>query len=321
MPVFFALCLSLLLAPPLVAGESGDLRSPYTIVDEAPASHWREVAPADSLYIELATGLVVVELLPAIAPRHSANIRALAAQGFYDGLSIYRVVDGFVAQGGERVATRERKPLQGAARQLPGEFEFQGKLPWPFKAVDRDDGFAARSGFLHGFHAGRNGDTSWLLHCPGAFALARNDAPDTGGSEFYAVLGHAPRYLDRNVTVFGAVRHGMPALQRLNRGRDASGQLEPERRNPIIRVRVGSGVPASERLRLQVMDTDSPSFDELVRSRAHRPEAWFVHRPDYVDVCGVGVPVFVVRSGEAINLTQFFWRFRGWYVYTAGRFA
>jgi peptidylprolyl isomerase len=272
-----------------VAESPPKLRSPYTIVADAPADHWRTMAPENSLYFELAVGTVVVELLPEIAPAHSDNLRALVREGFYDGLSIYRVVDGFVAQGG---ADDKRQPRQAKAK-LAAEFEHTGDLGLSFYTVERDDGFAAESGFVRGFAAGRDTDTQWLLHCPGAFAFARNDAPDSGGTEFYMVLGQAPRYLDRNVTVLGAVRYGMESLQRLNRGTDASGTLEPERRNPIVRVRVGSDVPASERIALQIMDTNSASFSELVRSRAHRPEPWFVHRPGYVDTCGVPVPTRV----------------------------
>lgn len=130
-----------------------------------------------------------------------------------------------------------------------------------------------------------------MVHCPGAFALARDNDPASGGTEFYVVLGHAPRYLDRNATVFGMVRYGMEHYQQLNRGTDSSGQLPHQRRNPIKRIRVGSAVPVAQQLTLQVMKTESESFIELVQSRANRPESWFVHRPGYVDVCAVPAPV------------------------------
>ncbi len=283
MRLICAICLGL-----LAAQAQGVLRSPYDIVEQAPATDWRAVRPENSLYIELATGTVVVELLAEIAPSHSANIKALVRAGFYDGLTIYRVVDGFVAQGGD---VNSDTPIGLAKRTLPGEFEFDGTLPYAFTQVDEEDGFSKRSGFVHGFPVGRAAGRQWMVHCPGAFALARDNDPASGGTEFYVVLGHAPRYLDRNVTVFGMVRHGMEHYQQLNRGRDSSGQLEPERRNPIQRMRVGSDVPADQQLALQVMKTESESFLELVRSRANRPETWFVHKPGYVDVCAVPVPV------------------------------
>jgi peptidylprolyl isomerase len=50
---------------------------------------------------------VVIELAPASAPRHVANIKALAREGYYDGLSVNRAQDGYVVQGGiPRPATR-----------------------------------------------------------------------------------------------------------------------------------------------------------------------------------------------------------------------
>jgi peptidylprolyl isomerase len=282
------LVVALLFTVGAVVLSAAELRSPYQIVEQAAAAEWRAVAPENSLYIELANGTVVVELLAEIAPHQSANFKALVREGYYDGQTIYRVIDGFVAQGGGGGDGPE--PMK-AERQLPGEFDFQGELPYSFTRVDIDDGFAAESGFMHGFALGRAGDIQWLLHCPGAFALARDNDPASGGTEFYAVLGHAPRYLDRNDTVFGMVRHGMEHLQALIRGTEASGLLEPARRNPITRVRVGADLPVDERLKLQVMRTDSASFEELVRSRANRPEPWFVFTPGYVDVCGVRVPV------------------------------
>jgi peptidylprolyl isomerase len=278
--------LLLLAVAPLYAAETP--RSPYHIVEQAPPADWRELDASNTVYIELEKGTVVVELFPEIAPAQSANFKTLVQEGFYDGLSIYRVVEGFVAQGGD--ADNEREPRQGK-RALPGEFEYRGILPYEFVSIDKADSFADQSGFMHGFPMGREGRVQWLLHCPGAFALARDNAPDSGGTEFYAVLGHAPRYLDRNVTVFGMVRQGMEVLQKLNRGADSSGQLPPERRNPIRRMRMAADIAPEERLPLQVMRTYSASFSELVRSRANRPEPWFVARPGYVDVCGVPAPV------------------------------
>src|SRR5690606_39743658 len=58
----------------------------------------------------------------------------------------------------------------------------------------------------------------WLTHCPGIVAMARNNEPDTGSTDFYIVIGQAPRYLDRNLTIFGRVIDGMEVVQRIHRG-------------------------------------------------------------------------------------------------------
>ncbi len=59
----------------------------------------------NTLYIELAGGRVTVELLADIAPKHVERVKTLAAQGFYDGTPFHRVIDGFMAQGGDPTGT------------------------------------------------------------------------------------------------------------------------------------------------------------------------------------------------------------------------
>jgi peptidylprolyl isomerase len=65
-------------------------------------------APADlenELYLDLKQGRVVIQLLPEYAPKHVAQIKALARQGFYDGTPFHRVIEGFMAQGGDPTGT------------------------------------------------------------------------------------------------------------------------------------------------------------------------------------------------------------------------
>ena len=50
-------------------------------------------------------GDVVIQLRPDLAPGHVARIRELAEEGFYDGVSFHRVIDGFMAQGGDPTGT------------------------------------------------------------------------------------------------------------------------------------------------------------------------------------------------------------------------
>src|SRR5271156_65390 len=66
---------------------------------------WRKVDPAKLLLIETKYGTTAVELAPAFAPRHVERMRALAAAHFFDGTAFYRVIEGFVAQGGTDVET------------------------------------------------------------------------------------------------------------------------------------------------------------------------------------------------------------------------
>src|SRR3546814_18953980 len=68
-------------------------------------------------------GRVVIELAPAFAPEHVANIRALARGHYWDGLSIYRSQDNFVVQFGDPAEDEAgRKPIGEAKAHLPAEF-------------------------------------------------------------------------------------------------------------------------------------------------------------------------------------------------------
>ena len=295
MKALASLALTALLAP-LSTAQAADVRPPSQIIGEAPASHWRMADPENTLYLETSEGRIIIELSELFAPGHTRNIKALAREEFYDDLAMYRVVEGFVAQGGDQSG---EKPIERASRAIPAELTQEKLDPERFTALADQDGYAAETGFVDGFPAGRNPDSgeTWMTHCQGAFAMARGQELDSGGTEFYIVIGQAQRYLDRNTTVFGRVLDGMTVLQRLDRGSGAMGILAEPERNRIQRVRVAADLPQAERASIEVMDTGSSSFQELMAARRNRPEDWFVHRPDYVDVCSVGVPVRIADKG------------------------
>ncbi len=76
------------------------------------------VDPENTLYMELKYGRVVIELRPDIAPRHVTRIKELVRDGFYDGLTFHRVIDGFMAQGGDPVGNG----TGGSGQNIPAEF-------------------------------------------------------------------------------------------------------------------------------------------------------------------------------------------------------
>jgi peptidylprolyl isomerase len=83
----------------LVAAASSAADAP-TKSDDSPPEAWREVAPDNLMLIATRYGTVAVELAPDFAPNHVARMRQLLRSHFYDGRSFYRVIEGFVAQGG-----------------------------------------------------------------------------------------------------------------------------------------------------------------------------------------------------------------------------
>ena len=98
-----------------VAGKP--LTSAEVLKASAP-SDWRTLDPASTLYMQLPAGRVITELAPQFAPRHVANIAALARAHFFDGLAITRAQDNYVVQWGD---AESHRPLGDAQRTVAAE--------------------------------------------------------------------------------------------------------------------------------------------------------------------------------------------------------
>ena len=260
------------------------------IMEAAPEAVWVAPDPAETLYIDVPAGRIVVRLVPEMAPAHYEQVRTLTADGYYDGLAFYRVPIGFVAQGGDEAGERD---IGDAAPALPAEFEAPWKAVSDWTSLGHADGYAPAAGFIRSMPAGYDPetDTAWLAHCQGAFAFGREEGQDTASTEFYVTL-QPQRYLDRNLTVLGRVIWGEEHLASLRR--NAPGNLgvmeDGAERTPIVSMRLASQVAAAERTPVQVMDTTSDTFAKLIEARAARPSGFFYHRPDHVDLCQMPVP-------------------------------
>lgn len=263
-------------------------RSSAEILAASAPQDWRALDPENTLYIELERGHVVVMLSPVLAQGHVAQIKALAREGFYDGLSFYRVIDGFVAQGGDLFETRK---LGTAAKTLQAEFDEPAPQGLGFTALPDVDGYAPQAGFAASLPTGYDpaSGRAWHLHCAGAIAMARDDGRDTAGTEFYVTL-QPQRYLDRNLSVFGRVVDGMEHIQALRRVSPAE-TPEGDIGEAILSVRVSADLPEEARFPLEIFRTDTETFREYAESRRNRPEAFFYHRPNHVDVCQLPIPV------------------------------
>jgi peptidylprolyl isomerase len=266
------------------------LTSAQVLAAAAP-SDWRTPDPADTLYMELPAGRVIIELAPQFAPHHAVNIAALARARFFDGLSITRAQDNYVVQWGD---AESKKPLGEAQRTLAAEFERPLRGLAPFTRLPDPDTYAPQVGFVAGFPAAADPATgrAWALHCYGMVGAGRdNDVDSGGGMELYVVIGQAPRHLDRNITLVGRVLRGMEYLSVMPRGTGALGFYEhPEERVTIRSVRLESDVPAAQRTPLQVLRTDTPTFQAYVAARRNRIEEWFKVPAGRIDVCNVPIP-------------------------------
>ncbi|MGL6289477.1 MAG: peptidylprolyl isomerase [Silanimonas sp.] len=267
------------------------------IVAAAPASAWRTPDPNDVLVMTLDSGRVVIELAPGYAPEHVANLRTLAREGYFDGLTINRSQDNFVVQWGDADGEdpAKAKPLGSAKAALPAEFDTAIRDDLAFARLPDVDGWAPQVGFSGGFPVGRDPQAGrqWLTHCYATVGAGRGNAPDSSnGTELYVVTGQSPRQLDLNITTVGRVLEGMHLLSALPRSLAPGGfYTQPALRTPIRRVALASALPEAERPRLQVMDTGSASFEALVEARRNRADAWYLRKAGHIDLCSVPIPV------------------------------
>lgn len=273
---------------------------PSEVVAASAPSDWREIAPENLLVMDLddaggaSGGRVLIELAPDFAPVHVANVRRFARAGWWDGASVYRVQDNYVAQWGNgdaQVALPE-----GVVRRPPAEYErpLAGLAPRP---LGYPDSYAPLSGHVGGWPIGWDPERgmAWLTHCYASVGVGRDMAPDTGtGGELYAVIGHAPRHLDRNIATIGRVIDGIGHLAARPRGTGPLGFYRADAGEvpaPIARIRLAADMPEAERPRWQVMRTETAAFAHYVTGRANRGGAFFQVPAGGVDLCNVNVPV------------------------------
>jgi peptidylprolyl isomerase len=259
-------------------------------------SPWRPLDPNNTLYMELTGGRVVIELAPQFAPNHVANIKALVRAKYFDQQRVNRVQDNFVTQWGD---PNFAGPIGDAKPKLPGEFT-RSAVGLPFTPLPEPDVYAPQTGFVEGFPAARESATGevWAVHCYGMVGVGRGNESDSGsGAELYAVNGHAPRHLDRNITVVGRVVQGMDLLSSLPRGKGSLGFYENPSQHTIIKtVRVAADLPEAERTPLEAMRTDSPEFAKSIEARRNRRDEWYKVPAGKIEVCNVPLPVRRIRS-------------------------
>ncbi len=271
---------------------AGPVQSMADILAHSPASDWRALDPENTLYMDLPTGRVVIELSPDFSPEHTANVRALARAHYWDNAAVLRSQDNYVAQWGRPEG--DRHDMGSARPEIAAPEYYRGTSGLPFTRVPDVDSYAAQTGFTNGMPAGRDGQgRTWMLHCYGVVGVGRDEPPNTGnGVELYAVNGQAPRHLDRNLAMIGRVVQGMELLSSLKRGTGALGFYETAaERTPIRTVRLAADLPPSQRLNLEMLRTDSDTFRRLIESRRFRRESFFVEPTGHINVCNVPLPI------------------------------
>ncbi len=155
---------------------------------------------ADKIKMEMENGgSFTIELYPEYAPLTAENFKTLVSEGFYDGLTFHRVVEGFMAQGGDPLGNG----TGGSDNTIKGEF--------------------ASNGFVQ----------NTLSHTRGVVSMARSALPNSASSQFFICYGDAS-FLDGDYAAFGKVTDGMEVVddflkidRRFSMGGEKSEPVEP----------------------------------------------------------------------------------------------
>jgi len=150
----------------------------FALLGNATAQDLKDMDQNNLLYMELKDGIVVIEMLPDIAPNHVLRIRQLTRAGFYDGLPFHRVIDGFMAQTGDP----------------------KGNGTGKSKLFDL------------------NAEFSDEMHTRGTVSMARSADPNSANSQFFIITGEYFPHLDGKYTVWGRVIEGMEYVDNIKKG-------------------------------------------------------------------------------------------------------
>ncbi|HEY3696321.1 peptidylprolyl isomerase [Phenylobacterium sp.] len=223
-------------------------------------SDWRTPDPQDILVIDTNKGRVIVELIPEIAPNHVQRIRDLAHENFYDRLTFFRVIENFMDQTGDPQNTG----VGGSAKpNLAAEFTFR-RGPDTGMVLASDQG-VAETGFIKSMPVMSQSSmlmpmtadgkvSAWGLYCPGVAAMARDNDPASGNSQFFLMRAGYPS-LERRYTAWGRVLAGQDVVRAIKTGEPVA---EPQDR--MEKVRLLSDMPAAERPQVRVVDPRSAWF-------------------------------------------------------------
>ncbi len=271
------------------AQDEAEPLSPAQIIETAPEDVWRPLDPENTLYMYLPAGTVVIELRPDFAPHHVAQIKALTREGFYDGLNFHRVIEGFMAQGGD-----PKGDGSGGSDKpnIPAEFARDTSETSEFVMIGRDR-TAPRVGYIDGMPVGAQPEglrafradrrvEIWPLHCPGVMSMARSTDPNSANSQFFLMIGDSRLNLDRRYSGWGWIVDGFEASRRIVRGEP------PNRPTPIIRMRIAADLPPADRKNISVMRTDSETFLRYLKAAGEITDTGYVK-----DICDIKVPVRV----------------------------
>ena len=238
------------------------------------AADWREPDLENTLYIKTKYGTFVVEMMPEFAPKHVAQIKTLARQGFYDNVTFHRVIKNFMNQTGD---PRGDGTGSSTLPDIPGEFTFKRSASsMPVTLVNREMSVKGEvgTGFYKAMPLATKSDAAsfmmkdgkveaWGLHCKSVTSMARGEPVNSANSQFF-LMRHEYKSLDTKYTIWGTTIWGREGLTKIKIG--TAGETPNFVPDELISMRVAADVPVGERIPVQILRTDSDAFKTYVDS-------------------------------------------------------
>ena len=261
----------------------------------APDSAWRDLDPENTLYIDTNQGRMVVELFPEIAPNHVKQIKALARKKFYDYITFHRVIKGFMNQTGD---PKGDGTGDSDLPDIEGEFTFRRSPSMGVTLVgsrpldpQRPSAGEVGVGFYNGLPLASQPSAQAIatvdgkvlafgLHCKGVTSMARSSDPNSGNSQFF-LMRDTSTHLDGTYSIWGNTVWGRENLTKIKVGsKQEDPNFVPDK---MDKVRVAADLPESERLHVQVLDTNSMAFKNYLKTYKKADGT-------YPDICDIEVP-------------------------------
>ena len=251
------LCRRASAALPAASRPAADLEALKPKLDTPTADEWRTVDPENQHVIDTTKGRIIIEMVPEVAPQSVARIKELAREKFYDGLTFHRVIDDFMAQGGD-----PKGDGSGGSTKpnVPAEFSFRRGAGAPYVKLANTNG--QEDGFIKSLPVrGQSSDLAAMtadgkvsgygLWCTGVAGMARSGDPDSANSQFF-LMRDFNASLERKYTTWGRVLIGEDVVKALKLGEPVA---DPDK---MTSVRVAADLPAAQQPKVQVVDTAGP---------------------------------------------------------------
>jgi peptidylprolyl isomerase len=236
-------------------------------------ANWRKVDGENLLQFTVNGQEILIELRPDIAPKHVEQIRKIVRDGNYDKLPFHRVIDDFMAQGGDVYSVYQIYPRYP---NLPGEFTWmrdpgKQKVQWFGTTAEGD-----KLGYMDGIVVQGQPDEvamisdppaarTWAIHCAGVASMARSTSPDSAGTEFY-LMRHARvgpgTPLDKGYTMWGRALTGLDVIRGIKVGPpDRDGRfMTPSQADKLTKAVIVADLKEHRRPSVYVKRTDGPEF-------------------------------------------------------------